>query len=97
MLLAAMTAAGPAVSQKQGGILRAGHFDSPASVSMLEPVDTVGKHGETELSGASVPKSSQPPLAWRRPAADSWVEMISSRVALKHSLPPPVILDILAC
>jgi len=36
VLLATMTAAGPAVSQKQGGILRAGHFDSPASVSMLE-------------------------------------------------------------
>ena len=36
VLLATMTAAGPAVSQEQGGILRAGHFDSPASVSMLE-------------------------------------------------------------
>src|SRR5271166_4548912 len=35
-LLAAMAAAAPAAAQKQGGILRAGHFDSPASVSMLE-------------------------------------------------------------
>jgi peptide/nickel transport system substrate-binding protein len=35
-LLAAMIAAGPAIAQKQGGILRAGHFDSPASMSMLE-------------------------------------------------------------
>ena len=35
-LSAAMTAAGPAIAQKQGGILRAGHFDSPASMSMLE-------------------------------------------------------------
>src|ERR1700736_5725955 len=35
-LLAAMAAAPPAVAQKPGGILRAGHFDSPASMSMLE-------------------------------------------------------------
>jgi peptide/nickel transport system substrate-binding protein len=35
-LLAAMAAAAPAAAQKQGGILHAGHFDSPASVSMLE-------------------------------------------------------------
>jgi len=35
VLLAAMAAA-PAAAQKQGGILRAGHFDSPASMSMLE-------------------------------------------------------------
>ena len=35
-LLAAMAAAVPAVAQKPGGILRAGHFDSPASMSMLE-------------------------------------------------------------
>ena len=27
---------GTALAQKQGGILRAGHFDSPASMSMLE-------------------------------------------------------------
>jgi peptide/nickel transport system substrate-binding protein len=31
-----MAAAAPAAAQKQGGILHAGHFDSPASVSMLE-------------------------------------------------------------
>src|SRR5215471_18732574 len=31
-----MIAAGPAIAQKQGGILRTGHFDSPASMSMLE-------------------------------------------------------------
>ena len=32
-----MTAASaPAVAQKSGGILRAGHFDSPASMSLLE-------------------------------------------------------------
>ena len=35
-LLAAMAAAAPAAAQKQGGILRAGHFDSPASMSLLE-------------------------------------------------------------
>ena len=35
-LLAAMAAAAPAVAQKPGGILCAGHFDSPASMSMLE-------------------------------------------------------------
>src|SRR5262249_47970587 len=35
-LLAAMAASAPAVAQKPGGILRAGHFDSPASMSMLE-------------------------------------------------------------
>jgi peptide/nickel transport system substrate-binding protein len=35
-LTAAMVAAGPASAQKQGGILRAGHFDSPASMSLLE-------------------------------------------------------------
>jgi len=35
-LSAAMIATGPAAAQKQGGILRAGHFDSPASMSMLE-------------------------------------------------------------
>src|SRR6516164_28155 len=35
-LSAAMIATGPAAAQKQGGILRAGHFDSPASMSMVE-------------------------------------------------------------
>ena len=35
-LSAAMIATGPAAAQKQGRILRAGHFDSPASMSMLE-------------------------------------------------------------
>src|SRR5215470_1162728 len=35
-LSAAMIATGPAAAQKQGGILRAGHFDSPAGMSMLE-------------------------------------------------------------
>jgi peptide/nickel transport system substrate-binding protein len=35
-LMAALTVAGPTAVQKQGGILRAGHFDSPASMSMLE-------------------------------------------------------------
>ena len=35
-LLAAIAASAPAVAQKSGGILRAGHFDSPASMSMLE-------------------------------------------------------------
>jgi peptide/nickel transport system substrate-binding protein len=35
-LSAAMIATGPAAAQKQGGILRAGHFDSPASMSMIE-------------------------------------------------------------
>jgi len=35
-LSAALIAAGPAAAQKKGGILRTGHFDSPASMSMLE-------------------------------------------------------------
>ena len=35
-LLGAMAASAPAFAQKPGGILRAGHFDSPASMSMLE-------------------------------------------------------------
>src|SRR6516162_3517226 len=36
VLVVAVAAHGPALAQKQGGILRAGHFDSPASMSMLE-------------------------------------------------------------
>src|SRR5436309_8759373 len=36
VLLAAISAAGPAFAQKQGGILRLSHFDSPASMSILE-------------------------------------------------------------
>ena len=35
-LLIAMSAVPPALAQKQGGTLRGGHFDSPASMSMLE-------------------------------------------------------------
>ena len=35
-LLLAMAAGGPALAQKQGGILRLSHFDSPASMSILE-------------------------------------------------------------
>ena len=35
-LLIATFLGGTAIAQKQGGILRAGHFDSPASMSMLE-------------------------------------------------------------
>ena len=35
-LLLALSAANAAFAQKQGGILRLGHFDSPASMSMLE-------------------------------------------------------------
>jgi len=35
-LLAAIAACGPAFAQKQGGILRVPHFDSPASMSLLE-------------------------------------------------------------
>src|SRR5271167_1944795 len=35
-LLIAISGGDTAFAQKQGGILRAGHFDSPASVSMLE-------------------------------------------------------------
>jgi peptide/nickel transport system substrate-binding protein len=35
-LLTVTSAAGPAVAQKQGGILRLSHFDSPASMSILE-------------------------------------------------------------
>src|SRR5271169_3399011 len=36
VLAVAMSAAGPAFAQKQGGILRLSHFDSPASMSILE-------------------------------------------------------------
>src|SRR5437879_7601182 len=32
----ALSAGGPALAQKAGGVLHAGHFDSPASMSMLE-------------------------------------------------------------
>src|SRR5215475_12287146 len=35
-LLAAIAVAAPALAQKQGGILRLSHFDSPASMSILE-------------------------------------------------------------
>src|SRR6267378_2520607 len=35
-LVLAMTAAEPVLAQKQGGILRLSHFDSPASMSILE-------------------------------------------------------------
>src|SRR5258707_1760073 len=35
-LLAALAANGTASAQQQGGTLRIGHFDSPASMSMLE-------------------------------------------------------------
>jgi ABC-type oligopeptide transport system substrate-binding subunit len=35
-LLIAMSAAAPAFAQKQGGILKLSHFDSPASMSILE-------------------------------------------------------------
>src|SRR6476620_10082994 len=35
-LLLALAAAPPAFAQKQGGILTIGHFDSPASISLLE-------------------------------------------------------------
>ena len=35
-LLSAFATAGPAWAQKQGGILKIGHFDSPASMSLLE-------------------------------------------------------------
>jgi hypothetical protein len=35
-LVVAMTAAEPVLAQKQGGILRLSHFDSPASMSILE-------------------------------------------------------------
>ena len=35
-LLITMSAAAPAFAQKQGGILKLSHFDSPASMSILE-------------------------------------------------------------
>jgi peptide/nickel transport system substrate-binding protein len=35
-MLTAMLTAGPAAAQKHGGILRLSHFDSPASMSILE-------------------------------------------------------------
>jgi hypothetical protein len=34
----AAIAAGPALAQKQGGVLRLSHFDSPASMSIREEV-----------------------------------------------------------
>ena len=36
VFVAAMTAANATLAQKQGGILRLSHFDSPASISILE-------------------------------------------------------------
>ena len=36
VLVIAVAAHGPALAQKQGGILHSGHFDSPASMSLLE-------------------------------------------------------------
>src|SRR6476646_9988406 len=35
-LLTAISTVGPAFAQKQGGILRLSHFDSPASMSILD-------------------------------------------------------------
>ena len=35
-LLLAFTASEPVLAQKQGGVLRLSHFDSPASMSILE-------------------------------------------------------------
>jgi peptide/nickel transport system substrate-binding protein len=35
-VLVALAAANPALAQKQGGVLRLSHFDSPASMSILE-------------------------------------------------------------
>jgi peptide/nickel transport system substrate-binding protein len=35
-LLVGLFASGPALAQKLGGILKTSHFDSPASMSMLE-------------------------------------------------------------
>jgi peptide/nickel transport system substrate-binding protein len=40
-LLVAITAAGPAAAQKQGGVLRVHALDSPPSLSMHEEVDAV--------------------------------------------------------
>ena len=39
-LLAVLTAAGTAQAQKEGGILRVSHFDSPASMSLHEESTT---------------------------------------------------------
>src|SRR5262245_26141348 len=36
ILLVTISIAAPALAQKQGGILRLSHFDSPASMSILE-------------------------------------------------------------
>src|ERR1700756_2772111 len=36
VMVIAISADGPALAQKQGGILRLSHFDSPASMSILE-------------------------------------------------------------
>src|SRR5271169_4132104 len=35
-LMTAMAAAEPALAQRQGGVLKLSHFDSPASMSILE-------------------------------------------------------------
>ena len=37
--LFALVAAGPASAQKSGGVLKIEHFDSPASMSILEEFD----------------------------------------------------------
>src|SRR5712671_6652925 len=36
VMVFAMSAGGPAMAQKSGGVLRLSHFDSPASMSILE-------------------------------------------------------------
>src|SRR5215469_10780623 len=74
-LLTTMIAAGTAIAQKQGGILRAGHFDSPASMSMLEESTLAANRPTTSVFNNLVmfdqqvaqnsPKSIVPDLAMR--------------------------------
>src|SRR5256714_5902003 len=49
-LVTATSAAAPALAQKQGGILRLSHFDSPASMSILEEATRGAEHPMMHVS-----------------------------------------------
>jgi hypothetical protein len=76
-LLIAMSVAPAALAQKQGGTLRAGHFDSPASMSMLEestlavnrPVMGVFNNLVSSTSGWRRTARNRSSRTWRRGGA----------------------------
>ena len=77
-LLAAMAAAAPAVAQKPGGILHAGHFDSPASMSMLEESTLAVNRpsdGRLQQSGDVRPAGGAEQPAIDRPGSGDRVEL----------------------